>query len=66
MAKRPRSNRTLNAGYTEFRDAHPELNEKLSLWMADASLFELQDLQAAMIFRKAFPELAGPVTTSGL
>ena len=66
MANRPRSTPDLERRFAEFRNAHPELNEKLGMWMADASLFELQDLQAAMIFRKAFPELAGPVTSSDL
>ncbi len=63
MAERPPkdslSDPELERRFMKFQDAHPELNEKLGLWMASASLLELQDPDTAAIFMAAFPELAG-------
>jgi|HubBroStandDraft_1064217.scaffolds.fasta_scaffold411430_2 hypothetical protein len=47
------------AKFLKFCEEHPELSEKLGLWMADASILAITDPEAAELFEREFPELKG-------
>jgi len=43
----------------EFTQAHPELRDKLAMWMVSASTLAITDPEAAELFEREFPELKG-------
>jgi hypothetical protein len=45
--------------FLEFSRSHPELSDKLAMWMASAATLEFEDPAAAALFEKEFPELKG-------
>jgi hypothetical protein len=49
----------LDAEWMLHLKEHPEDEEILSLWMADAEIAEMQDPEACARFAKLFPGLGG-------
>jgi hypothetical protein len=47
------------AKFLKFCEEHPELSDKLGMWMADASILAITDPDAAELFEREFPELKG-------
>jgi hypothetical protein len=62
MAERKRlalSDPELERRFMAFQAEHPDLGEHLAMWMACASMVEIEDPEAAAILRRELPELAG-------